>query len=92
MKSLMRISFGGDESRRRPSFDPKKDQSYVLHVLGQEELAHVQFPVGQYTKAEVRELARQFELPVAESPESMDLCFLGDGDHRRFLQEHSIPT
>ena len=69
--------------------DLHKDQSYVLHVLSQEHLAHVKFPVGDYTKAEVRELARKFNLPVASKSESQDLCFLGDGDYRRFLTEYS---
>jgi tRNA-specific 2-thiouridylase len=69
--------------------DRHKDQSYVLHVLTQEHLAHVKFPVGDYTKDEVRELARKFKLPVAAKSESQDLCFLGDGDYRRFLTEYS---
>jgi tRNA-specific 2-thiouridylase len=65
--------------------DEAKDQSYVLHVLGQEQLSHALFPIGDYTKAEVRQLARDFGLPVAERPESQDLCFLGNGDYREFL-------
>lgn len=69
--------------------DGGKDQSYVLHVLGQEQLARVLFPVGDYTKDEVRDMARRWELPVAHKQESMDLCFLGDGDYRRFLREHA---
>lgn len=69
--------------------DEHKDQSYVLHVLRQEHLAHVLFPVGRYTKDEVRELARKFNLPVASKSDSQDLCFLGDGDYRRFLREYS---
>lgn len=69
--------------------DRHKDQSYVLHVLAQAHLAHVKFPVGDYTKEEVRQLAREFDLPVAAKSESQDLCFLGDGDYRRFLTEHS---
>ncbi|MCA9930588.1 MAG: tRNA 2-thiouridine(34) synthase MnmA [Anaerolineales bacterium] len=68
--------------------DAHKDQSYVLHMLTQEHLAHVLFPVGDYTKQEVRELARKYNLPVASKDESQDLCFLGDGDYRRFLREH----
>jgi tRNA-specific 2-thiouridylase len=71
------------------AIDANKDQSYVLHVLTPEHLAHVKFPVGDYTKDEVRQLARKFNLPVASKSESQDLCFLGDGDYRRFLQEHS---
>ncbi len=68
--------------------DPNKDQSYVLHVLGQEELAHVLFPVGEYRKSQIRKLAKEFELPVASKNESMDLCFVSDGDHRRFLNDY----
>jgi tRNA-specific 2-thiouridylase len=69
--------------------DAGKDQSYVLHVLGQEELAQVLFPVGRYTKPEVRQIAAELGLPVAQKSESMDLCFLGDGDYRRFLGEQA---
>ncbi len=69
--------------------DLRKDQSYVLHVLGQRELAHAMFPVGEYTKEEVRQLARQFGLPTAERPESQDLCFLTQGDYRSFLLRHA---
>ena len=65
--------------------DPKKDQSYVLHVLGQRDLARAMFPCGDYTKPQVRELARRFGLPTAERPESQDLCFLTQGDYRGFL-------
>ncbi|MCP4356924.1 MAG: tRNA 2-thiouridine(34) synthase MnmA, partial [Chloroflexi bacterium] len=73
----------------RQAKDVHKDQSYVLHMLTQEHLAHLLFPVGAYTKTEVRELARKFGLPVASKDESQDLCFLGDGDYRRFLREYS---
>ncbi|MBK7178091.1 MAG: tRNA 2-thiouridine(34) synthase MnmA [Candidatus Promineifilaceae bacterium] len=69
--------------------DTAKDQAYVLHMLSQEHLAHVKFPVGDYTKPEVRQLAAKFNLPVASKSESQDLCFLGDGDYRRFLREYS---
>lgn len=74
------------------SVDKTKDQSYVLHVLGQQHLAHVLFPVGEYTKEEVRDLARKFDLPVAAKRESQDLCFLSDGDYRRFLTEYNPQT
>ncbi len=69
--------------------DETKDQSYVLHVLTQEKLAHVLFPVGEFTKTEVRALARKFNLPVASKHDSQDLCFVSDGDYRRFLREYS---
>jgi len=71
------------------AIDRQKDQSYVLHVLGQSQLAHVLFPVGDYTKEQVRDLARRFKLPVAAKHDSQDLCFLKDGDYRRFLHEYS---
>ncbi|MEK6575584.1 MAG: tRNA 2-thiouridine(34) synthase MnmA, partial [Chloroflexota bacterium] len=69
--------------------DAQKDQSYVLSVMGQEQLSHAMFPVGEYTKAEVRELARKFNLPVAERADSQDLCFISDKDYHRFLNEHA---
>ncbi len=69
--------------------DEDKDQSYVLHVLNQYQAAHVLFPVGQYKKIEVRELARRFGLMVAGKHDSQDLCFLADGDYRRFLEDYS---
>jgi tRNA-uridine 2-sulfurtransferase len=66
-------------------FDRAKDQSYVLSVLGQKELCQVLFPVGEYTKAQVRALVGTRGLPTASRPESQDLCFVADGDYRRFL-------
>jgi tRNA-specific 2-thiouridylase len=65
--------------------DPAKDQSYVLHVLNQNQLSQALFPVGYFTKDEVREMARRFGLPAAERPDSQDLCFLGGDDYRDFL-------
>jgi tRNA-specific 2-thiouridylase len=67
--------------------DGDKDQSYVLHVLTQEHLARVLFPVGEYTKAQVRAMAAERGLPVASRRDSQDLCFLADGDYRRFLRD-----
>ena len=69
--------------------DNNKDQSYILHMLNQDKLAHALFPIGEYTKPQVRELARHFNLPVAERAESQDLCFLGGGDYRGFLARHA---
>jgi tRNA-uridine 2-sulfurtransferase len=84
-----RVEETPDGFRLLRAVDAAKDQSYVLHVLGQEELAQVLFPVGDYTKAEVRQVAAELGLPVAQKSESMDLCFLGDGDYRRFLGEYA---
>jgi tRNA-specific 2-thiouridylase len=69
--------------------DRIKDQSYFLHTLSQAQLAHVLFPVGELTKSRVRAAARRFGLPVAEQPESQDLCFVADGDYRRFLRRQA---
>ena len=68
--------------------DPSKDQSYVLHVLTQDQLKHAMFPLGNYTKVQVRELAKKYQLPVATKTDSQDLCFTGDGDYQSFLQRN----
>jgi len=68
------------------SVDEKKDQSYFLYAMTQEQLGWVLMPVGGYTKTEVRDMARRLDLPVAEKPESQDICFVPDGDHERFLK------
>lgn len=69
--------------------DRAKDQSYVLHVLTQEQLARSLFPIGEYTKDEVRRLAEQFNLPTASRPDSQDLCFLAGEDYRLFLRRQA---
>jgi tRNA-specific 2-thiouridylase len=84
-----RVHKRGERYQLLTAVDQEKDQSYVLHVLSQKELAHAQFPVGDYTKSEVRQLAVKFNLPVAQKGESMDLCFLSDGDYRRFLFQYA---
>lgn len=68
--------------------DKNKDQSYVLHVLNQKQLSKTLFPLGEFTKTEVRKMAAEFELPVAERQESQDLCFLGNGNYREFLMRN----
>jgi tRNA-specific 2-thiouridylase len=69
--------------------DPDKDQSYVLYMLGQSELARVRFPVGEQTKIETRSHAESLGLRTAGKPDSQDICFVGKGDYRDFLREHS---
>ncbi|HSQ38202.1 MAG TPA: tRNA 2-thiouridine(34) synthase MnmA [Acidimicrobiia bacterium] len=68
--------------------DGNKDQSYVLFMLGQEQLARLAFPVGEMGKDEVRRRARALGLPSAGRPESQDLCFAGPDGYRAFLREH----
>lgn len=71
------------------AIDRQKDQSYVLHVLDQDRLSHALFPLGDYTKTQVRELAHRYQLPVADRSESQDLCFLAGDDYREFLMRHN---
>jgi len=68
--------------------DRTKDQSYVLYMLGQTQLRHTLFPLGTITKVQVRELATQWNLPVAQKAESQEICFVHD-DYRRFLQAYA---
>jgi tRNA-uridine 2-sulfurtransferase len=68
--------------------DPAKDQSYFLFTLDQAQLAHAMFPVGDLDKAAVRGHARALGLPVAEKPDSHEICFVADGDHVGFLARH----
>lgn len=85
-----------DEHRRRwvlkKGRDRDKDQSYVLYMLGQGQLPYLQFPLGNYVKDEVRQLALQAELPVAEKEESQEICFIPDDDYCRFLRERLPQT
>jgi len=67
--------------------DPDKDQSYFLHVLSQEDLSSTVFPLAEFSKPEVRQLARQYQLTVAERPDSQDLCFVGQENYRDFLRK-----
>ncbi len=67
--------------------DPKKDQAYVLYMMNQESLAHSLFPLGDLTKDEVRKMAKDLGLPVAEKEESQEICFVEDDDYGRFLKE-----
>jgi tRNA-specific 2-thiouridylase len=67
--------------------DPEKDQSYVLFGLRRSILERVLFPVGGMSKDEVRTTARRLGLAVADKPDSVEICFVGDNDHARFIHE-----
>jgi tRNA-uridine 2-sulfurtransferase len=69
--------------------DRSKDQSYVLHMLGQTELSRSRFPVGTLTKALTRSHAARLGLPVAGKPDSQDVCFVPNGDQAAFLEERA---
>jgi len=68
--------------------DELKDQSYFLFGLTQEQMARTLFPLGEMTKAEVREIARRACLPVAEKPESQEICFVPTGDYAHFIEAY----
>jgi tRNA-specific 2-thiouridylase len=69
--------------------DRSKDQSYVLHVLTQDKLKRALFPVGEYTKPEIRKIAEGHGLSTASRKDSQDLCFLAGDDYRNFLQRNA---
>jgi len=69
--------------------DEKKDQSYVLSGLNQVQLRHTLLPLGQWKKEDVRKKATILNLPVASKHDSQDLCFIGNGSYRSFLQSYS---
>src|ERR1700737_3613663 len=69
--------------------DDSKDQSYFLWGLTQEQLSRSEFPLGELTKEEVRTLAREVNLPVADKPESMELCFVPNGNYVQFIEAYA---
>lgn len=71
----------------RKGIDAKKDQSYALYNLTQEQLPHILMPLGEYTKVQTREMSREIGLSVAEKPDSQEICFVPDDDYGAFLQE-----
>lgn len=75
--------------RLRRGVDPAKDQSYVLHVLNQQQLAHACFPLGGYTKPQVRAMAAERGLSVASKPESQEICFVAQNDYRGFIDRYA---
>lgn len=71
--------------------DANKDQSYFLWTLTQDQLMSCMFPIGEFTKPEVRQMAKKFALPTAEKPDSQGICFIGEIDLKNFLSQH-IPV
>ncbi len=80
---------GAGKRRLRRGIDPDKDQSYVLHVLNQQQLAHACFPLGEYTKTQVRAMAAERALPVATKAESQEICFVAQNDYRGFISRYA---
>lgn len=86
-----RVMFDPERRRYvlRRAVDLTKDQSYVLFNLTQVQLAHLLMPLGSLTKKETRRLAEASGLPVANKPESQEICFVTDHDYKRFIREYA---
>lgn len=82
-----------DENYKRyllkKSATDKKDQTYVLYNMTQEQLKRTLMPIGEYTKEHVRELAMKLDLAVASKPDSQEICFVEDNDYARFIVENT---
>ncbi len=76
--------------RLRRGLDREKDQSYVLHVLNQKQLTHACFPLGPYTKPQVRAMAAERGMTVASKPESQEICFVAQDDYRGFIDRYAV--
>jgi tRNA-specific 2-thiouridylase len=85
-----RIRWNPDSGRYEllRAVDESKDQSYFLFALTQEQMSRTTFPLGELTKAEVREKARRLGVPVAEKPESQEICFVPAGNYVRFIEAY----
>jgi tRNA-specific 2-thiouridylase len=85
-----RCEFSQERNRwlLRRAADPAKDQTYFLFGLTQEQLSRTRFPLGEMTKPQVRELARQHGLALAEKPDSQEICFVPGGDYKRFIDAY----
>ncbi len=84
-----RVEKAGDRYLLKKALDPAKDQSYVLYSLTQEQLAHVQFPLGGLSKPEVRALAEAGGFINADKPDSQDICFVPDGDYAAVIEHNT---
>jgi tRNA-specific 2-thiouridylase len=83
-----RVREAGGRYRLLRGADPNKDQSYVLWMLGQEELAASRFPVGDLTKPETRRVAAELGLRTAAKPDSQEICFVRNGDFDAYVTAH----
>jgi tRNA-specific 2-thiouridylase len=86
-----RILRDGDGLHLARGKDAAKDQSYFLFTLGQQALGELEFPIGHLTKAEVRAVAERHGLPTTHKPESMEICFVPDGDYAGFVEKVAGP-
>ena len=86
-----RIRQNGAGLKLLKGLDGKKDQSYVLFTLSQKELGRLLLPVGEYPKERIRQIAAEAGLPVADKPDSQEICFIPDGDYRKFVGQRTKP-
>ena len=86
-----RIEYSDKYGRRvlKKAKDDSKDQSYVLYSLSREQLEHITLPLGEYTKAEIREHAASLGLSVSDKKESQDICFIPDGNYVGFIERYT---
>jgi tRNA-specific 2-thiouridylase len=87
-----RIDKKDNSYRLLKAVDRRKDQSYFLYNLGQEELEHIMFPLGNYRKDEVRRIAAERGLPTVSQRESREICFVPNDDYRSFLKHYIQPV
>ncbi|MDR0882987.1 MAG: tRNA 2-thiouridine(34) synthase MnmA [Oscillospiraceae bacterium] len=85
-----RVERGGSRTLLRKAVDAHKDQSYVLYMLTQAQLAQTHFPLGDMTKAAVRDLAKELGFWNAKKPDSQDICFVPDGDYGTMLERRGV--
>lgn len=82
-----RVDHSGDRPKLKRGVDPEKDQSYFLFGIPREALDRILFPLGSLQKDEVREHARRLGLATADKPESHEICFVGGGDYKEYVEE-----
>lgn len=84
-----RVEKSGDRYLLKKALDATKDQSYVLYGLTQDQLSRTVLPLGDYTKAQAREIAEEMMLCVARKSDSQDICFVPDGDYAAFIERNT---
>jgi tRNA-specific 2-thiouridylase len=86
-----RVEYANNRNRYllKKAVTHEKDQSYMLYNLTQEQLSRTIFPLGEYTKDEVRDMALKYKLPVATKPDSQEICFIADNDYGKYVREHT---
>lgn len=83
-----RLGYENGVYQLKKGLDGNKDQSYFLYMLGQPQLSRAMFPVGEMTKQDVRALAKKAGLPVSEKKDSTGVCFIGERNFKKFLQQY----